>query len=396
MLLTVNRMSALRALRRERSENGRLAGARTDLAAPDPTPRKRWTAGIIPKGPLAIDAPPSQDRPLDIVVPQARLRPRAALFRSSVHGGDIPPGSYVSLGEEVASVGPELLFLELAGVMHPIVHALVGYELCGTYARDPRSPRTGSVTFGVEPATTKARIAEFLDGCPGLRGVDQARRTLAHVADNAWSPTEALLALLVRLPVTELGFGAGPVTLNVRHETTAELLQRGVRASRVPDIEVDGTPMGFNYDGYGHFDLASIARAESAEERMGAMRSVREKYLDDLRRNRELAARGKIILPVIADDLFADGGLDTVMLEAALACEELCGQSLGDVRLALASPLLARKRQELIWSLLPWEPGTRYARAMAARQEAREGTPEDVLLLGDEFVTVEEVSLAGD
>lgn len=393
MLLTVNRMSALRALRRERSENGRLAGARTDLAVPDPTPRKRWTAGIVPKGPLAIDAPPSQDRPLDIVVPQARLRPRAAFFRSSVHGGDIPPGSYVSLGEEVASVGPELLFLELAGVMHPIVHALVGYELCGTYARDPRSPRTGSVTFGVEPATTKARIAEFLDGCPGLRGVDQARRTLAHVADNAWSPTEALL---VRLPVTELGFGAGPVTLNVRHETTAELLQRGVRTSRVPDIEVDGTPMGFNYDGYGHFDLASIARAESAEERMGAMRSVREKYLDDLRRNRELAARGKIILPVIADDLFADGGLDTVMLEAALACEELCGQSLGDVRLALASPLLARKRQELIWSLLPWEPGTRYARAMAARQEAREGTPEDVLLLGDEFVTVEEVSLAGD
>ena len=396
MLLTVNRMSALRALRHERSENGRLAGTRTDLAAPDPTPQRRWTVSIVPKGPLAIDAPPSHDRPLDVVVPQARLRPRAAFFRSSVHGDDIPPGSYVSLGAEVASVGPELLFLELAGVMHPIVHALVGYELCGTYARDPRRPRTGTVTFGVEPATTRARISEFLDSCPGLRGVDQARRTLAHVADNAWSPTEALLALIVRLPVTELGFGAGSVTLNVRHETTAGLLQRGVRASRVPDIEVDGTPMGFNYDGYGHFDLASIARAESAEKRAEAIRNVREKYLDDLRRNRELAAHGKIILPVIADDLFADGGLDAVMLEAAMACEELCGQTLGDVRLALASPLLARKRQELIWSLLPWEPGTRYARAMAARPEEREGVPEDVLLLGDEFVTVEEISLAGN
>ena len=117
--------------------------------------------------------------------------------------------------------------------------------------------------------------------------------------------------------------------------------------------------MGFNYDGRAHLGLEAIVEAARKGDPAAAMREVREKYLDDLKRNRELAAMGRIILPVTSSDLFAPGGLDAVMLEAALAMEEFDGRS--------ASHLRGSRRQQLIWSLLPWTEAQRYARELLER-----------------------------
>ena len=100
---------------------------------------------------------------------------------------------------------------------------------------------------------------------------------------------------------------------------------------------------------------------------LGAMRSVREKYLDDLRRNRELAAMGRVILPVTSNDLFAPGGLDAVMLEAALAMEEFDDRSAGYLKAIVSSEALRASRQQLVWSLLPWPEGQRHARELLER-----------------------------
>lgn len=97
------------------------------------------------------------------------------------------------------------------------------------------------------------------------------------------------------------------------------------------------------------------------------IRDVREKYLDDLKRNRELAALGCVVLPVTARDLFGPGGLDAVMLEAAMAIDELDGgPTLQNMRAVLDSPRERKRRQQLLWSLLPWPEGARHAREARA------------------------------
>ena len=146
--------------------------------------------------------------------------------------------------------------------------------------------------------TTVERIARFLDACHGVRGLEVARRNLAYVANNAWSPMESIVSALAVKPVEELGYRLGPVRLNVRHENPEELVALGCCRSRVPDIEVEGSSIGFNYDGREHFDLGMLVSEADDFERTRAAREIREKYVDDLRRNRELAALGCLRAPV--------------------------------------------------------------------------------------------------
>ena len=91
---------------------------------------------------------------------------------------------------------------------------------------------------------------------------------------------------------------------------------------------------------------------------------MREKSRDDILRNRELMAMGRLILPVTSADLFAPGGLDAVMLEAALAREEIDGISASDIRYLVETKWYSDPRQQLIWSLLPWRPGVSHARKL--------------------------------
>lgn len=366
MRLAVSGLTALRALRAYRSERRRLPQARLDLPKPDPSPQRRWTARLIPLDRLALDAPPSAERPIDVVVPDPALRVRGQFFSCSVRSGARWRGAFVPLGGGLFIPSPETLFLELAEVMSPETHALLGYELCGTYSRDARDPRCGAVTHGIPPVTSVADIERLLDEVGRGTQVILARRSLRRVADNAWSAMEAIVALMACLPVHELGYELGRVRLNVRHDAPAELVALGGKTSRVPDIEVLGTHVGFNYDSHQHLDLESIARAADNGDPSEAITLVREKHLDDLKRNRELAAMGRIVLPVTPSDLFAPGGLDAVMLEAALSINAFDGgRVLSNVWVALGSASVRRRRQELVWSLLPWDAGVAYAQKRA-------------------------------
>lgn len=370
MRLTINQMTALRVLRGMRSGGKRLPSARTDLSAPDPSPRRHWSTSALPAERLLLTQPPDSKRPVHVAVPNQRLRPRTPCISATTYGTGLPDGSFVDLGDGLSIPCPELLFVELAARMVPAVHALLGYELCGSFSRDPNDPRTGRATLGIAPVTSVERIGRFIDRCSNVRGTVAARRSLEYVADNAWSPAETVVAALVALPVHELGYGLGKVTLNARRAAPPELVKLGAATARIPDIEVDGLRVGFNYDGHDHLDLPSIARAATQEESDSAIDAVREKYVDDLRRNRELLATGRIVLPVTSEDLFRKNGLDAVMLEAALAEESLFGAKLPELRGTIASSALRRARQRLIWSLLPWDASLRYGREIAERERA--------------------------
>ena len=361
MHLCVNSLTALALLRSLRAEHPDLSLAACGVPEPDPWPRRRWSARLIPYHLLGRSKPPSSQDPIHVVAPDAGSRPKARVTSVTTYGKSIPPGSFARVSEEFTVPCPELLFLELAGVMNRAALELVGYELCGTYSRSPINPRTGPVSHGVEPLSSVDKIEAYLHRCHHFKAMDIALEALRNVRDNAWSSMEAIVSLFLVRPVEDCGYGVKNLELNTRERTVAELQSLVVREFRVPDISLGDLPVGFNYDGHGHLDLKSIdVEKLEKDELRAALAEVREKYVDDLKRNRELLASGRIVMPIVAEDLVDRGGLDTVLLEAVIAVERLVGTSgkVGEsVRRALEPPYAA-KRQQLLWSLYPWMGGT--------------------------------------
>lgn len=362
MRITFDLLTALRALRVFRASGQPLPTDRCTLPSPDPSPQRRWTARLIPRDRLGLGAPTADDEPIEVAVPHPAQRVEASFFSCAVRSRLAGLPLFFDLGDGVFIPCPELLFYELADVMTPEAHALLAYELCGTYARNATDPRLGETVYNIPPVTSIERLGSFIETqSRASRVTMKARLNLRRAGDNAWSPMEAVLALMLRLPVHELGYEFGEVSLNQRYEAAPELARMGERTNRAPDIEVVDTHIGFNYDDTSHLDLESIAEAALRGDARTAVRKVRQKHHDDLKRTRELAAQGHVVFPLTATDLYAPGALDAVMLEAAMTMSELDGRSLGEIRAALLPGRLAEMRQRLIWSLLPWQRGRRYA-----------------------------------
>lgn len=366
MGLAYDKLTALAILRARRSAHAKL-GKHVDLSAPQLAQGKRWTRKAMSPERFGVSG---ADGKVYVAVPEGPARIRTAGVVSAVYSSGLPAKSFVSLDDGFSIASPELLFVEMGGMMSLPTQVMLGMELCGTYSRDPSDPRMGEVTYGVDPVTTVRKLTDFVRSAKFVTGLNQAREALAYVADNAWSPMEATIATLGSLPVSDFGYDVGPVRLNMRIEAGSQLQDLGTKASRVPDLLFDGTPVGINYDGKGHLDLdglvASVRRADGDVE--ASKRDLRKKYVDDLRRNRELAAAGYVVLPATSEDLFAKGALDALMLEAMCAMESFAERDLAQQKLALQNETLAKSRQRLIWSLLPWEEATEHAREMLRRE----------------------------
>ena len=239
---------------------------------------------------------------------------------------------------------------------------MLGHELCGTFSRDAEDPYNGPVTYGVQPATSVERIRRFLVEAKGIHGIEAARISLEHLNDNAWSPTESLVAALMRLPMDSLGYDFGELVLNPRISPDAVL--PGAADSRVPDILIAGTPVGVNYDGAVHLDLDSIVNAareaeahpqllQAQKELSKAVKDVRAKVVDDIRRNRELAADGLAVFPVVKEDVYAKGGLDQIAAHLITVLEQLTNRDMTDQKKILSMKRLADARWRMALSLLP-------------------------------------------
>ena len=359
MEICFNKLSGLALLRRARV-SGSIAYAEVcGLPDPDSSPQSRWTSRMIPHDLFGMDGPPTPSSKVFVAVPSSGLRPKASFFSTTVYSRGTPAGSFLQLSDSLVIPCPELLFVELANVMHPAVHELLGYELCGSYARNAANPRCGNIEHGLPSVTSVDSIREFVGRCGQINGKRRALRALENICDNAWSSMESLCALFMRRAPDQLGYGFGNVQLNVREETSHELVSRGCKASRVPDIVLVDHPIGFNYDGYDHLDLNSILKViDSPTELKRKLEEIRRKYVDDRKRDRELAARGRIVMPIISEDLSSPYGLDTVVIEALMTSEQLGGPPrAGALPDAAWEDETVRARQELIQSLLPWGYG---------------------------------------
>ena len=363
MQITFNKMTALSLLRtlRANAQGCRALAIRTNIVAPDPFPRKRWSKKAFQS--IKFDVPFELDSyPVDVAVPNASMRLESRSASNTTYSAALPEGAFVSLGNGLALSGPELLFAELAGSMNPVEHLMLGHELCGSFSRDAKDPYNGPITYGVKPATSTERIGAFIDQASYVHGIAHARESLRFLNDNAWSPTESLIAALLRLPIDSLGFDIGDLVLNPREHATAQL--PGAKGSRVPDIVIAESAVGVNYDGFYHLNLHSVvtnaiemgahpevSRAQAALNR--AVRDVREKAVDDIRRNRELAAGGLFVFPVVKEDLYTPGGFDQVVEQLLNALETFSGRNVNEQRKILRKKALSRERHRAILSLLP-------------------------------------------
>lgn len=296
---------------------------------------------------------------LDVLVGSPNDRIRSRHVTCHVWSEMPPRPATIELAPGILASSPELAFAQMAETLTDAQLLVLGMELCGSFACDPLDPVHSPARYGLPPLTSQGRMLWFLSHARGLRGRERARRVAALVAPNAWSPREAMLAALLLPPAQEGGFPLAPLTLNVR------VFQAGApmtRPSRVPDILLEGTGVGLNYDGHDHLALASLESAAvavacdpgSAERQHVVQRlraQIRERYVDDRRRDRDLASQGLAILPVTAEDLRGPAGLELLLCQLVSCAERGARRRDGRARTLLEDPTLQAVRARVLEEL---------------------------------------------
>lgn len=377
MRITFDKLTALHILRIWRSSGRTLAADRHGLEASVVAPRKYWTRRRINACLESVGTSLSNVHGrVQVMVPRPGARIRSRSARNTVYVRGLPTNPIIELGSLVRTPCPELLFIELGTIMSPAAQLLVGLELCGRFSRDARDPRDGATTFGIKPVTTADKIRSYISAAHDLAGLEQSRRVADWLMDEAWSPQEALLNGLARMPLHELGYELGELQLNPRYIVRGSLLSLVDKRSRVPDSLVRGTHVGFNYDGGPHFGESTPGTAGAGLLDSNAANNMREAVVADKRRDRDLLVQGLSVLPVTKEDFYERGGIDRVMLQAMSLLERVCQRDYSKHRRTLKRPRLAEERQRLIWSLLPGRRGRELSQELA-RCEPPEVTIED-------------------
>lgn len=377
MRITFNKLTALHILRAWRSSGRTLTADRHSLETSAVAPGRYWTRRRINTCLESVGVSLSDVRGrVQVMVPRpgARIRSRTAINTVYVRG--LPANPTIELGSMVRIPCPELLFIELGTIMSPVMQLLAGLELCGRFSRDARDPRDGAVTYSIKPVTTADKIRSYVSAARDLAGLEQSRRVAEWLMDEAWSPQEALLNGLARMPLHELGYELGELQLNPRFIAREPLLSLVDKRSRVPDSLVKDTNVGFNYDGGPHFGEDVPGASVTGLLDSNAADSMRKAVVADKRRDRDLLVQGLSVLPVTKEDFYERGGIDRVMLQAMSLLERGGMGDFSKHRRALRRPRLAEERQRLIWSLLPGRRGRELSQELA-RFEPPEVTVED-------------------
>ena len=262
-------------------------------------------------------------------------------------------------GSRMSSVG---LTLSQLATSLPLCELLdVANELEGGYSRDPVRPVLGAARFDISPFISKDEVLWELFRLPRGRTTERARTAVALSCPNAWSPREGILATMLVLPCHEGGYNLGPITLNQR--LTADSPAITSLRSRVPDISFHQAPIGLNYDGREHLALSLLERTAmevglhpgdgSAFQELRSVRgAIRRKYVDDRRRDRDLATMGLETMVVTSEDMDDIRSLDLLMLQVIARIEHHVGIHLWEQRTCIDDPRCTTRRQEVLAHLL--------------------------------------------
>jgi hypothetical protein len=232
--------------------------------------------------------------PIQVLVPSRRMCMRSKRLATHIWSHEIPAGAYRSLDNGIYLPTPAFLMEQLANQLDEVDLISLGLELCGYYSAwaYPSDKLWHSVedeyrgcTFQLEPATTAARLAHFLQHRSGERGRMRMDRALHWILDNAASPMESAVYLLLCLPRRLGGYGLRKPLFNVEVKVSTSTSS----TSRFPDLYWAESTLDVEYD--------------SDKDHSGDWSRYR-----DARRSIELAAENVTVLPLTRDQLMdADG-----------------------------------------------------------------------------------------
>ena len=369
MGITLSHSSALHAHRTLRfSQTDWRSLNHAELSKAKPWVGKRWGKLQFTEKHWCWQVPSAACK-LDVLVGNQRDRIRMQTVCNHVCSSALPNGSVLWLDEHANVVSPSLMFVQMAEIISLPALVLLGYELCGNYARTPDNPARGAVLDHIPAITSVGELQEYVDAVVGLTGITKARLALQYISDHALSAPEGLLATMYSLPIDELGYGLGPVILNERVLVAQdEDPLPGRSKHRYPDITLGIAPVGINYDGEGHIDFRGLVQAVrladrlEGEKRLDAqlalaqkIRSIREKVVDDNRRDRELIVSGRIVFPITKEDLSDDYGLDELTKQILKTVKYYYGIDTTEYESAFANTDLTRDRKSLFEAM--WTPG---------------------------------------
>lgn len=363
MRITLSHHSALDALRCLRMEEDNPKEMdHVSLVKPTPWVGKQWSG-------QAFDSEhwrwmvPSRQKKLHVLVPHHSDKIRMDTVISHVCTKKLPSTAIVWLDEYSAMVGPELLFLQMASELSLPELVLLGHELCGNFSLPGSEAHGATARTHIPAATSVGRLNGFLSSMKKAWGVRRARLALQYVVNHALSFPEAVLSTMYALPRREGGYGLGPVLLNERVDVTSHLDDQ--HRYRFPDLLFSFAHIGINYDGEKHLDLDGIVAAAQEVERLeGEKREssrvelvkkvdeVRAKVVDDMKRDRQLMAKGYIVLPMVKEDLYTRGGLDQFTLSLLECAHTFFGVSLDNSIKEILDPSTTPDRRDLLELLL--------------------------------------------
>lgn len=174
---------------------------------------------------------------------------------------------------EVAGAGffvstPEFCFLQMASRLSLARLIQLGCELCGTYAQQDIGPATRREI----PLTSVGKLRTFVEAASHAYGRANALRALCFVVDNAASPMETVLTLLLCLPYRLGGYGIGQPQLNYHVDVPSRQRKLADREYCECDLCWPGSNLVVEYDSaLYHLDPE---RQESDARRRGTLVSL--------------------------------------------------------------------------------------------------------------------------
>ncbi len=157
----------------------------------------------------ALGITPTAERPVDLLFFTLDSRIQRAYVRSHLTKDALPYGTLLQVSPEVAVVSPELCFAQLTKQASIPALARIGTELCGTFALVGGEGKIAS-REQLMTAESLRRLLTKLNPA----GTGKVHEAAKYVLDNAASPMEGRVALLLTLPATKGGYGLPAPQLN--------------------------------------------------------------------------------------------------------------------------------------------------------------------------------------
>lgn len=348
--------SMLRLVRRSPMMHAEEISAR--MPSDDDGARVQWWRDVIRALEQCIDV--NERHPLHVLVSAPEHRVRSRLVRSSVCTGVLPRGSYLAVQMQgsdaiLAIETPAHSFHSLARALshairekrltYPQARGLLlayGYELCGTYVKDPQSPNAGETMYGLRCAAMPEELATWCEACsrPGVRTVTLANQCAQEVLAGSASPGETVHGIVLTSRPELGGLGFRNVSMNDPCDPPLEARKLMHRLPLTPDLKFEDWGLVLEHQGGYHGQL--------------------QQYREDASRVQDYGALGYDVFMTSANDLESPAAYDAFLgrLVSWIRCEH--GQeAAAPYQAVLDDPELTRTRYDLVSVLIdkihdPW------------------------------------------